>query len=62
MSEEIYGTSITNSVQVSGFGCQASAPNSTRSVGVAHVMDFLSAVLAFSCNPIRVQLSGCCIY
>ena len=30
-------------------------PNSTRCVGVAHEMDFLSPVLVFSCNQISVQ-------
>ncbi len=41
--------------QVSGFGCQVQRPNSTRCVGVAHEMDFLSPLLVFSCNQISVQ-------
>jgi hypothetical protein len=39
--------------QVSGVRCQQ--PNSTRCVGVAHQMDFISPVLVFSCIPISVQ-------
>ena len=38
--------------QVSGVRCQQQ--NSTRWVGVAHKMDFLSTVLAFSCTSISV--------
>jgi hypothetical protein len=37
----------------SGVWCQQ--PNSTRCVGVAHQMDFISPVLVFSCIPISVQ-------
>jgi cell division protein FtsW (lipid II flippase) len=44
---------VSVKLKVSGFRCQQ--PKSTRWVGVAHEMDFLSPVLAFSCNPISVQ-------
>jgi len=46
---------VTSSVQVSGVRLQQ--PNWTRYVGVAHEMDFLSPVLAFTCNQISVQVS-----
>jgi len=36
--------------------------NSTRNVGVAHEMDLLLPVLAFSCNQIRVRVSSFGIY
>jgi hypothetical protein len=41
--------------QCSGVRCQQA--KSTRCAGVAHDMDFLSPMLAFSCNPISVQVS-----
>jgi hypothetical protein len=44
---------FVSSVQVSGFRCQQ--PNSTRWVGVAREMGFLSPVLVLSCNQISVQ-------
>jgi hypothetical protein len=47
---------FTSSVQVSGVRCQQL--KSTRWIGVAHEMDFLSPVLTFSPNPISVQNSG----
>jgi len=46
---------FTSSVLVSGFGCQVSATEVDRWIGVAHEMDFLSQVLAFSCSHISVQ-------
>jgi hypothetical protein len=49
-------TTFTSSVQVSGVRCQQL--KSTRWIGVAHEMDFLSPVLTFSPNPISVQNSG----
>ncbi len=48
--------------QYSGFGCQVSATEFDPYVGVAHEMDFLSPVLAFSCNQISVLVSGFGIY
>ena len=56
----IWVITFTSSVKVSGVRCQQ--PNSTRCVGVDHEMDFLSSVLAFSCNQISVQNSGFGIY
>jgi hypothetical protein len=47
---------FTSSVQVSGVRCQQL--KSTRWIGVAHEIDFLSPVLTFSRNPISVQDSG----
>ncbi len=44
--------------QVSGVGCQVSASEVDRWIGVAHEMDFLSPVLTVSPNPISVQNSG----
>ena len=52
---------FTSSVLVSGFppeADQVSATEVDRWVGVAHEMDFLSQVLAFSCSHISVQDSG----
>ena len=49
----IWVITFTSSVQVSGVRCQQ--PKLTRWVGVAHKMDFLTPVLAFSYNPISVQ-------
>ena len=46
--------------KVSGFRCQQ--PKSTFWIGVAHEMDFLSPVLAFSCNSISIQGSGLDFY
>ncbi|CAB1058326.1 hypothetical protein D1BOALGB6SA_3082 [Olavius sp. associated proteobacterium Delta 1] len=40
---------------VSGFGCQVSATEFDRCVGVADEMDSLLPVSAFSCNQISVQ-------
>jgi hypothetical protein len=37
------------------FHMRCQRPNSTRCIGVDHEMDFLSPVLAFSCNQISVQ-------
>jgi hypothetical protein len=50
--------SFTSSVQVSGVGCQVSATEVDRWIGVAHEMDFLSPVLTVSPNPISVQNLG----
>jgi hypothetical protein len=47
---------VTGSLQVSGVRCQQQ--NSTRWVEVAHKMDFLSTLLAFSCTPISILDSG----
>jgi hypothetical protein len=54
----IWVITFTSSVQVSGFGCQVSATDFDALIGVAHVVDFPSSVLAFSCNPISVQDLG----
>jgi hypothetical protein len=47
---------IFDRFQVSGVRCQQL--KSTRWIGVAHEMDFLSPVLTFSRNLISVQDSG----
>jgi hypothetical protein len=47
---------FTSSAQVSGVGCQQL--KSTRWIGVAHEMGFLSPVLTFSRDPISVQDPG----
>jgi len=52
----IWVITFSSSIQVSGFGCQQA--KSTRWLGVAHDMDFLSPLMAFSCNPIRAMDSG----
>jgi hypothetical protein len=44
--------------QIWARGVRFQQKNLTRWVGVAHKMDFLSTVLAFSCTPISVQDSG----
>ena len=49
----IWVITFTSCVQVSGVRCQQT--NSTRRVGIAHEMDFLSPLLVFSCNQISVQ-------
>ena len=54
------GGNFYSSVQVSGVRCQQL--KSTRWIGVAHEMDFLSPVSTFSRNPISVQDSGFVFY
>jgi len=43
-------------------GVRCQQPNSTCLIGDAHEMDFLSPVLALSCNQISFQISGFVIY
>jgi hypothetical protein len=47
---------FTSNAWVSGVGCQQL--KSTRWMGVAHELDFLSPLVTFSLNPIRVLNSG----
>jgi hypothetical protein len=58
---------FASSVQVSGVGCQVSGVRcqqlkSIRWMGVDHELDFLSPLVTFSLNPIRVQNSGFVFY
>jgi hypothetical protein len=49
---------VTNYVQVSGVGFQVSAKKSARWIAVAHKVEFLSPVLAFSIILLAVQSSA----
>jgi len=51
---------LASRVQVSGVRCQQ--PNSTRCVGIAHEMDFLSSLWVFGCKQISAQVLEFGIY